>query len=99
MAKVIKVVKKPSAFIGTKLQEKANRMLLHRDTLTDLQMSKYTEIRRSAEWHLRMWAWERTTPPWKLPGETKNFSAPACKKINCPNLPAGSEQCRKGECP
>jgi hypothetical protein len=94
MTKVLKVVKKPVRALGEHLQDKANKMLRHGKI-----DEEYIKIRKAAEWHLRMWAWERTTPYWKLPKEEEGHEPLACKKVKCPNLPAGSEQCRGGECP
>ena len=94
MPKIVKVVRKPTYSLGIYLQEKANKMLKKGNT-----GEEYTRTRKAAEWHLRMWAWQRTTPAWKLPGQTKDFEAPSCHKVGCRHLPAGSEQCRAGECP
>jgi hypothetical protein len=94
MAKILKVVKKPVKSLGEYLQSKANKMLMRKQINED-----YFKTRKAAEWHLRMWDWERTTPSWKLPKEEEGYEPPACKKVNCPNLPAGSEQCRAGTCP
>lgn len=93
MAKVLKVVRRPVEALGERLQEKANKMF--KQGKID---ENYSKIRKAAEWHLRMWAWEKTTPYWKLPKE-EEYEASACKKVKCPNLPAGSEQCREGVCP
>ena len=94
MTKVLKVVKKPIRAVGENLQDKANRMLRKGEI-----NEEYFKIRKAAEWHLRMWAWEKTTPSWKLPKNEDDHVPPACKKVKCPNLPAGSEQCREGVCP
>jgi hypothetical protein len=94
MTIVKKVIKKPIREVGERLQDKANRML-RRGEIND----EYFKTRKAAEWHLRMWAWERTTPPWKLPKNEEGYEPPACKKVKCPNLPAGSQTCREGECP
>lgn len=94
MTKVMKVVKKPVRAIGEHLQDKANRMLRKGEINED-----YYRTRRAAEWHLRMWAWEKTTPAWKLPKDEEGHEPTACKKVRCPNLPAGSPECREGECP
>ena len=94
MPKAIKVVKKPTYSLGMYLQEKADKMLKKGNTGED-----YIKTRKAAEWHLRMWAWQRTTPAWKLPGQKKDFDAPACIKVGCHYLPAGGESFRAGECP
>jgi hypothetical protein len=95
MAKVLKVVKKPVRALGEYLQAKADKMFARKQF-----DEEYTKTRKSAEWHLRMWAWQKTTPAWKLPGkEEEEHRAIACKKVKCPHLPAGSEQCRNGTCP
>lgn len=94
MPKVIRVIKKPVRVLGERLQDRANKMFKRGEI-----NAEYFRTRKAAEWHLGMWAWERTTPYWKLPTEEEGHVPPACKKVRCPNLPAGSEQCRVGECP
>jgi hypothetical protein len=108
MAKNAKGSKKRDKREGGALQRKATALLLGGNT-----GNAYVKTRRSAEWHLGMWDWEKHVPAWKLPAivDDQNKRVALCSPFKCnniksgktvfacPHLPAGSENCKNGECP
>lgn len=95
--KAVKKPVKPTRSLGEYLLAKADKMRRKGNLGPE-----YKKVRETAEWHLRMWSWQRDPrlPSWKLPGQIEDFTATACQKAGCPYLPAGSSECRScDECP
>jgi hypothetical protein len=100
MAKIVKGVRKKDKKEGLRLQKLANAMLGKGGIDSD-----YLQLRRSAERHMGMWDWQKSTPKWLLPrsNDTRPYKCTHIfiggEQVSCPNLPAGSRSCREGECP